>query len=163
MTCDGIGGRLRAAPRLDLADQLKLVVLPLDAVKALKKTPGLVRSVIYRPSVRRVLRDAMDKLVPGEEALVSRLVENSDAALPAGIDPRSAARVLDTAALAIDARWSAGMIDGKNPRALRARARVMERRAAIVGVPPAQPMSRRRVSTSLIGATARCVCCSARG
>ena len=131
-----------AAPRLDLADQFKVVVLPLDAVKALKRSPGLVRSVIYRPSVRRVLRDAMDKLAPHEAALVSRLVKNSDAALPEGIDPYSAARVLETAALAIDARWSAGMIDGNNPRALHARARVMERRAAIAGVPPALPMSR---------------------
>jgi hypothetical protein len=130
-----------AAPRLDLADQFKLVVLPLDAVKALKRTPGLVSGIVYRPSVRRVLRDAMDKLAPGEDKLVSRLVKNSDAALPAGIDARSAARVLDTAALAIDARWSAGMIDGKNPQALRARARVMERRAAFVGVPPAPLMT----------------------
>jgi hypothetical protein len=131
-----------AAPRLDLADQFKTVVLPLDAVKALKRSPGLVRSITYRPSVRRVLLDAMEKLAPGEEALVSRLVKNSDAPLPAGMDAQSAARVLDTAALAIDARWSAGMLDGKNPLALRARARVMERRAAIEGVPPAAPMSK---------------------
>ena len=130
-----------AAPRLDLADQFKLVVLPLDAVKALEQTPGLVNGIIYRPSVRRVLRDAMDKLAPGEDKLVSRLVKNSDAPLPAGIDARSAARVLDTAALAIDARWSAGMIDGKNPLALRARARVMERRAAFTSVPPAPQMT----------------------
>jgi hypothetical protein len=58
------------------------------------------------------------------------------------MDAQSAARVLDTAALAIDARWSAGMLDGKNPRALAARRRVMDRRAAIKGVPPAALMSR---------------------
>jgi hypothetical protein len=39
-----------AAPRLDLVSNVKTMVLPMDAVKALFVTPGLVRSVRERPA-----------------------------------------------------------------------------------------------------------------
>lgn len=43
-----------AAPRLSLVSKLKLAVLPIDTLKAVTETPGLVRNVVYRPSVRSV-------------------------------------------------------------------------------------------------------------
>ena len=130
-----------AAPRLALADRVKTAVLPLDAVKAVHDTPGLVRGVIYRPSVRSLLEDTLEKLEPGERSIVKTLMKNSDAVLPRGMSDASAARVLEAAALAVDARWSSGMMDGKNPQAIRARARLVERRQAITSVPPAPRMS----------------------
>ncbi len=130
-----------AAPRLDLVARVKAVVLPIDAVKAVHDSPGLVRGIIYRPSVRSLFDAALAKLEPRERALVQVLAKDSDATLPAGVSAASAARILDAAQLAIDARWSKTMMDGDNPNALNARVRLAERRAAITSIPSAPRMS----------------------
>jgi hypothetical protein len=133
-----------SAPRLDLVASVKADVLPLDTVKAVHAVPGLVRSVVYRPSVLSLFRDAVAKLDARERTLVDVLATNSNAPLPADLPPASAARVFDAAKLALDARWSKTMIDGKNPTAVAARRRLLERAAAITvttGAERPPPMS----------------------
>ena len=117
-----------AAPRLDLVDSVKADVLPLDTVKAVEETRGLVRSVIYRPSVRSLFRGALAKLDGRERDLVAALLVSADAPLPADLAPARAALVLETAKLAVDARFAQPMTDGKSPTALKARQRLVERR-----------------------------------
>ena len=129
-----------SAPRLDLVDNVKGDVLPLDTVKAVQRTPGLVRSVTYRPSVRSLFRASLAKLDARERDVVAALLVSADAPLPADLAPARAALVLDTAKLAVDARFAQPMTDGKDPGAVRARDRLVERRASL-GVPAAPVMT----------------------
>ncbi len=117
-----------SAPRLDLVDSVKADVLPLDTVKAVQATPGLVRSVVYRPSVRSLFRASLEHLDGRERDLVAALLESADAPLPADLSAQRAALVLETAKLALDARFAKLMTDGKSPQALKARQRLVERR-----------------------------------
>jgi len=128
-----------AAPRLDLAEQLQTFVLPLDALKIVHESPGLVRKIIYRPSVQSLIDETLTALTPTEKKLVTRLVKDVEMTLPDRIGPRGAARVLDAAILAVDARWAAAMMDGENPRATRIRARLVERRALLGAIPASFP------------------------
>jgi hypothetical protein len=124
-----------AAPRLELVEHVKPDVMPLDTVKAVFESPGLVRGVVYRPSVRSVFRASLGKLDARERDLVDALLVSADAPLPTDLPPTRAALVLDTAKLAVDVRFAATMIDGKNQAALRARRRLVERRSAITFAP----------------------------
>jgi hypothetical protein len=124
-----------SAPRLDLVDSVKADVLPLDTVKAVQATRGLVRSVVYRPSVRSLFRAALTRLDGRERGLVEDLLVSADAPLPADLPAARAALVLDTAKLAIDARFAKSMTDGKNPQAVKARQRLVERRDRLAAVP----------------------------
>ena len=124
-----------AAPRLRLVDHVKLDVMPLDTVKAVSDSPGLVRSVVYRPSMRSAFRASLAKLDAHERDTVEALLERVDAPLPADLSPTRAALVLDTARLALDARFAASIVDGKNQAALRARKHLVERRKGITSAP----------------------------
>lgn len=130
-----------ASPRLRLVDRVKVDVLPLDTVKAVHDTPGLVRSVVYRPSVRSLFRASLEKLAARERDLVAALLVSADAPLPADLPDARAALVLDTAKLAVDARFAQPMTDGKDPDAVRARVRLVERRVHLAAVPPSAVMT----------------------
>ncbi|MDB5218349.1 MAG: hypothetical protein JWO86_6276 [Myxococcaceae bacterium] len=127
-----------ASPRLDLVASVKADVLPLDTVKAVQGTPGLVHSVIYRPSVRSLFRASLARLDGRERDLVAELLVNADAPLPADMPPAEAALVLDTAKLAVDAQFAKSMTDGKNSAAVKARERLVERRDRL-GTAPIVP------------------------
>jgi len=124
-----------AAPRLHLVARVKLDVMPLDTVKAVFDSPGLVRGVVYRPSMRSAFRASLAKLDAHERDAVGALMERVDAPLPADLSPTRAALVLDTARLALDARFAASIVDGKNQAALRARRHLVERRKGITSAP----------------------------
>jgi hypothetical protein len=130
-----------SAPRLDLVANVKVDVLPLDTVKAVHDTPGLVRGVVYRPSVRSLFRASLAKLDTRERDLVAALLVDADAPLPADFSAERAALVLDSAKLAVDARFAKPMTDGKDPDAVKARQRLVERRARLGGAPPVVVMT----------------------
>lgn len=67
-----------AAPRLSLVSKLKLAVLPIDTLKAVTETPGLVRNVVYRPSVRSVERMTQSPSSVEAETPALRGFERSD-------------------------------------------------------------------------------------
>jgi hypothetical protein len=131
-----------AAPRLRLVEQVKPDVMPLDTVKAVFDAPGLVRGVVYRPSVRSVFRASLARLDARERDLVDGLLVSADAPLPSDLPEARAALVLDTAKLALDVRFAATMTDGKDQAALRARRRLVERRRAIDGAPAVDAIAR---------------------
>jgi hypothetical protein len=126
-----------AAPRVDLLSRIKPIVLPPDTVKIVVGA-GLVRSVVYRPSVRSVFRDALIRRSPEERALVAALVDDPDAPLPAAMGPEARARVLDTATLAVDARDAPALVAGEGA-ALARRRRLASRRDASAGGPYERP------------------------
>jgi len=129
-----------AATRLHLVSKLKVDVLPMDTVDAVVSTPGLVRNVVYRPSVRSIFHAAEPWLTSREKDLVDDLAKNPDAPLPDDLAVERRARVLDVAVLLVDARHAAPMMNGSGPGALEARRRLVARRAALPGSPPAVPL-----------------------
>ena len=124
-----------SAPRLHLVENVKIDVMPLDTVKAVYDTPGLVRSIVFRPSGRSLFRASLARLDARERDLVDDLLTNADAPLPAELSAAQAALVLDTARLALDARFAKAMIDGGRPAAVKARRRLVERRDRLVTAP----------------------------
>ena len=134
-----------AAPRLDLVASVKANVLPLDTVKAVSGSPGLVRSVVYRPSVLSVFRASVAKLPAEDRDLVARLLVTADAPLttnrdPAGLPDERAARILDAAILGVDERFAKELVAGTNAAAIRARAVLVARRKRITAVTRVTPV-----------------------
>lgn len=129
-----------AAPRLDLVASVKANVLPLDTVKAVTGSPGLVQSISYRPSVLTLFRVALSKLDGEERDLLARLLVDADTPLPAGLSDERAARVLDAAVLGVDERFAKDLVDGTNPAATKARVRLLQRRRAIADVTRVTPI-----------------------
>jgi len=136
-----------AAPRLSLLSKLRAQVFPLDTVKAVVETPGLVRNAVYRPSVRSLLRSDQTHLSSTEEDAVALLADDPDAVIPTGLDITAQRKVLEVAATLIDARHARAMIAGEAPNAVLARKRLVARRLALGGQPaipdPVEPSDKR--------------------
>ncbi len=85
-----------AAPRLGLEKRLPFYIIPSDTIRVLYRTPGAVKKVTYRPSVRSQFFYRLKRLNPTEVAALNVLVDRHD---PDRLDPslpkESAARVLD--------------------------------------------------------------------
>lgn len=63
-----------AKPSLHLLDRLKKYVIPSDTVHLVWQTPGLVKNINYRPSVRTQFFQRVEKLSFHQQELVSQLV-----------------------------------------------------------------------------------------
>ncbi len=118
-----------AAPRLSLVSRVKAAVLPIDTLKAVVETPGLVRAVAYRPSVLTQFRLVARTLDERESRAVEALVRDPFAALPE-VSAEGRARILDAAILAVDTRWAAALTR-REPRALSLRRALVERRKSL--------------------------------
>lgn len=85
-----------AAPRYDLTRRLPFYVIPSDTIRVLNQTPGIVRRVTFRPSVRSQFTHRLSTLNGEERSALDRLIESRD---PEALDPNlakeAAARVLD--------------------------------------------------------------------
>jgi hypothetical protein len=95
-----------ANPSLDLTSKLNLYVVPSDTVKVVQRTPGLVRRVVYRSSVRTQLFARLDLLSDEEKDLVMDLVDRRDLSKVAAMDSNlRQSLVLDAALDLIDYRF----------------------------------------------------------
>ncbi len=125
------------APRLDLLPHVgRFVVLPSDTIQALFRTPGLVRRVHYRPSIRTQFEARARSLSAEELRAVERLARDPAAPLDPAAPAATRVTVLDAAVDLLDLRHARGLIEGKDPAAARDRQALLERRAAL-GVPSA--------------------------
>jgi hypothetical protein len=131
-----LGALEAAAPRLDLLSHVsRLVVLPVDTVRALFRNPGLVRAVHYRPSIRSQFRARAAPLSRADAGAVAALAADPAAPLPAG--GAGGAALLDAAVDLVDLRHFRELVTGKDPGAAALRQRLLERRSAIdVASPP---------------------------
>jgi hypothetical protein len=121
-----------AAPRLDLLSGAgSFVVLPSDTVRALARTPGLVRAVHYRPSVRTQFEARARGLGAAERRLVATLATDPHAPWPEGLPDRARAAVLDAAADLVDLRHARKLAKGDDPEVSLLRQALLERRAAV--------------------------------
>lgn len=86
-----------AAPRLTLSSLLpSLYVIPSDSIKVLHQSPGLIRQVTYRPSIRSRAATSEALLTEEEAGDFEKLKASDDPAkLDASRDVSSKARILD--------------------------------------------------------------------
>jgi hypothetical protein len=64
-----------ARPDLHLTDQFRWWAIPADTVRAVAKTPGLVKQVIYRPAMATVIHQRLHDLDPPARQLANGLPE----------------------------------------------------------------------------------------
>jgi hypothetical protein len=65
-----------AAPRLNLAEPLPIYVLPIDTVKAVHETPGLVKKINHRPALASSLERRFSTLNQNERVQFFKSIEN---------------------------------------------------------------------------------------
>jgi len=129
-----LGALDAASPRLDLVSRTKPVVLPADTVRLVWSTPGLVRAVRYRPSIRSQFRARAAALSPAEADALAALVESPAAPLPDSLPPGSRARALDAAMDWVDWVHAKAIVGNVPTPAADARQSLLVRRAAL-GIP----------------------------
>ena len=90
-----------ADPELDLTDDYFLWTLPTDTVHAVTGVPGLVGSVVFRPSRRTQFDKRMALLTPEEQSLMFQLAKTPESSLEESFTTRPLERkalILDAAA-----------------------------------------------------------------
>lgn len=89
-----------ADPTLHLRDEFPVWTLPTDTVRAVTGAPGLVKSVVYRPSRRSQMEQKLAQLGAAEQSMVVRLIRAPVDEPPgfAVLAPLQQALVLDAAA-----------------------------------------------------------------
>ncbi|MBZ0271434.1 DUF4105 domain-containing protein [bacterium] len=126
-----LGALEAAGTDVDLTSRTRFPVLPADTVKVLFEHPGLVRDIIYRPSVRTQFRRRVATLDGRERAMVVRLMEDPNADFDPRFDRTSQRNILDAAADLIEFLFGHELIYKTNSEAARKKQIILERRAAI--------------------------------
>ena len=121
-----------ASPRLHLLDHVGSPVVPADTVKALYQTPGLVKSVTYRPSASTQFEARVAGMTRAQKLLVDDL--SREPALPLSTPPDEQVRLLDAAADLIDVRFAKELTFEPDGAAGKLKQALLARRAAL-GVP----------------------------
>ncbi len=120
-----------AAPELDLVGKQRFYVLPSETVKTVHATPGLVRAVHYRPSIRSQFRARASTLSSDELDHMEAVVEDPAHTLDA-LPPERQVAVLDTALDYVDLREAKALVHGTSPEASERKQRLMERRSQVL-------------------------------
>lgn len=118
-------------PDLHLLDRLRNPVVPVDTVRAIMASPGLVRAIRYRPALRTTVHAEIAQLDRAEVRVLAALLDDVDAPFPDAMPPADRARVLDAASDLLDVRESHASLKNDDPRVARMKQRLLERRAAI--------------------------------
>jgi hypothetical protein len=85
-----------AAPRLNLVDRVPFWVIPADALKAMTETPGLIKSVGFRPSLFAQLEANYGRFTPSERDFLEAHPSYSQFELTkVNLAPESQAKILD--------------------------------------------------------------------
>ena len=83
-------------PSLELAKQFPVQAIPLDTVKAVYRTPGLVKSINYRPSRQNKIRHRYKLMNENERQAYLRVILEQDYDI-AALDETAKANVAETA------------------------------------------------------------------
>mgnify|MGYP001095362611 CR=1 FL=1 len=90
----------------NLSDRNPTFVLPVDTIKTLSQTPGLVRRVGYRPSKMRKAKLSVSDLKESEIPLFKQVIDNKSAESLKNQSDQIKAKVLDTAIDYLDYKYS---------------------------------------------------------
>ncbi len=88
-----------AAPRLNLLERTSYWVIPTDTIKTVAATEGLLRNIVFRPSLNRQLNARLKKLKdPNEMKIYKEIVKDFDLQkIPKEISEDRKAEILDAA------------------------------------------------------------------
>ena len=89
-----------------LSDRNPSVVIPVDTIKTLNKTPGLVRRVSYRPSKMRIAKKAVNSLTKSEKTYFDKVVSSKSPEATKELDPKTKSKVLDASIDYLDYYYS---------------------------------------------------------
>jgi hypothetical protein len=120
-----------AAPRLELLRHLGQPVVPIDTVKALYQTPGLVRSVHYRPSATTQFEARVRGVERSRASFIEAVAQEPSLPLPAGFTQTDEVLALDAAADLIDVRYPKELTFDETGPAGQLKRRLLVRRAAL--------------------------------
>jgi hypothetical protein len=121
-----------ARPELELVGRVVSPVIPADTVKVVHATPGLVRKVSYRPSLRKQFEARVRRLSADERARVEELAQDAEKKLPTGWRDERKIAVLDAAADLVDVLYARDLVHKDDSTAARRKQRILERRAEIL-------------------------------
>lgn len=102
-----------ARPGIDLTNQFKLTVIPVDTVRVVEQA-GLIESVKYRPSQVTVLQELLAKIPDQHYALIERMTTQPEITTSAeflAIDAAQQKNIVDVAYKLIRYRQGTGMRD----------------------------------------------------
>jgi hypothetical protein len=86
-----------ADPSWNLVDRNPYVVVPVDTLKVVNDTPGLVRNVHYRPSKRRVVEKRISSLTKEQQSIFYKsFLAESPEVIPGTLPKEEQALILDT-------------------------------------------------------------------
>lgn len=83
-------------PSLQLAQKFKVQAIPLDTVKAVERTPGVVKGIAYRPSRQAKIKHRYKKMSDKQKKAYMAAIDKQDYTL-AGLDDSEKADVIETA------------------------------------------------------------------
>ncbi|WP_127717923.1 DUF4105 domain-containing protein [Halobacteriovorax sp. HLS] len=86
-----------ANPKWNLSKRNPSFVIPVDTIKTLGKTPGLVRRVSYRPSTMRKAKQSVQRLMQDEKQFFEKVIKEKTANPVQGLSKEKQAKILDTA------------------------------------------------------------------
>ncbi|MDR2877943.1 MAG: DUF4105 domain-containing protein [Chromatiales bacterium] len=117
-----------ARPGLELSNQFRGWVIPVDTVRAVVAQPGLLKEVVYRPASNTRLRERIAALNADEQARLRRLSagESPDAVLTAEVPLARQALLLETAYALLRHETARGQYEAK-VAALRSRELLLAR------------------------------------
>lgn len=102
-----------AAPRLNLVDKIPFWIIPADTIKAVTRTPDLVKKINFRPSLWTQFQARLDRLNTQEEHLaLDHILESRQLNdLPeTKLDDASKSRVIDAAMDYIDFKYGRELV-----------------------------------------------------
>ncbi len=125
-------GALEAAdPSLNLLSELRTIVLPVDALQAVTRSPGLVKSVHFRPSLQTRFEARAKTLSPAQRDQLYAIAETPSAPMPEHFESEEKIAVLDGAADYIDLTYAEDILRDGDSEGARLKQAILERRAEI--------------------------------
>jgi hypothetical protein len=85
-----------------LTKRLRRFVIPVDTVKVVANTPGLLKKVRFRPSKQRVLKASLERHNDDEVELIKKSIRHRDPSLLKKPSPLETAQLIDSTIEAID-------------------------------------------------------------
>ncbi|TVR04818.1 MAG: DUF4105 domain-containing protein [Deltaproteobacteria bacterium] len=118
-----------AVPDAELLAHVRSPVIPGETIKALYRNEGLVRQVVWRPSLRAQFEARTQDFDRSERRLARRLSRDAAAEFPADLAPDRQAMVLDAAIDLVDMAHLEELVLGTDAEAAERKQQLMVRRA----------------------------------
>lgn len=100
-----------------LTERMRKFVIPVDTVKIVSSTPGLLKKVRFRPSKQRVLKASLERHSEDEVDLIKKSIHKKDPTLLKKQSPLETAQLIDSTLEAIDFLYAEEVIK-EDPKVL---------------------------------------------